>query len=250
MERLFAEKGVAGTSLPQLADAAGLPRTGIYHCIRSKDDLLTTLVEDFALRTARELRQLAASDEGSAVARLRAAVTGMALVFARHPQLFRLRPTSEGAFPGQPAKQYRRARRATLAVIEDLVPQAIKKDSCRLVDHELAAFSLAGVSDWSQPGIRGSAAPAPRVAAGPFDPPVLAGIDDHEAQERRAHSERIEQNLNDLAKKQNSVLQQAMDGDPPMPSPSPPQPLQRPRNPAHRPGRKAGHRDPGDHRRA
>ncbi|WP_329063604.1 hypothetical protein [Amycolatopsis sp. NBC_01480] len=42
----------------------------------------------------------------------------------------------------------------------------------------------------------------------------LAGIDDHEAQERRAHSERIEQNLNDLAKKQNSVLQQAMDGDP------------------------------------
>jgi AcrR family transcriptional regulator len=32
-ERLFAQQGVAGTSLQELADAVGLTRSGIYHYV-------------------------------------------------------------------------------------------------------------------------------------------------------------------------------------------------------------------------
>lgn len=147
-ERLFAQKGVAGTTLQELAEAVGLTRTGIYHYLSGKEDLLEMLVEGFTLRTARDLRRLAASDTGTALDRLREAVTGMALIVAQHPQRFRLLLTSEGAFPEPLAKQYRRARRDTLKALEELMSQAIKEGSCRPVDPELAAFALIGVSNW------------------------------------------------------------------------------------------------------
>lgn len=147
-ERLFAQKGVAGTSLQELAEAVGLTRTSIYHYIRGKDDMLEALVKGFTLHTATDLTRLAESDEGSAIERLREGVTNMALVVARHPQRFRLLLTSEGALPETLAKQHRRARRQTLSALEDLVSQAISEGSCRPVEPELAAFSLVGVSNW------------------------------------------------------------------------------------------------------
>jgi AcrR family transcriptional regulator len=147
-ERLFAQHGVAGTSLQALADAVGLSRTSIYHYVRGKDEMLETLVEGFTRHTARDLRRLASSEAGPAISRLREGVTNMALVVARHPQRFRLLLTSESAFPEPLAKQYRRARRETLAALEDLISQAIKEGSCRPVDQELAAFALLGVSNW------------------------------------------------------------------------------------------------------
>jgi site-specific DNA recombinase len=42
----------------------------------------------------------------------------------------------------------------------------------------------------------------------------LAGVDDHEASEAEAQRQRRRQAMDDLAKKQESVMRQAMDGDP------------------------------------
>ncbi|GLY38815.1 putative recombinase [Amycolatopsis sp. NBRC 101858] len=42
----------------------------------------------------------------------------------------------------------------------------------------------------------------------------LAGVDDHEAAEAEAQRQRLRQAMDDLAKKQESVMRQAMDGDP------------------------------------
>jgi len=126
-ERLFAEKGFAGTSLQELADAVGLTRTGIYHYITGKDALLEELVRGFTVETARELRSLAS---------------------ATSPQRFRLLLNSEGGLTDAVGKQYRKARRDTLASLRTLVSVAIDEGDCRPVDPELAAFALAGVSNW------------------------------------------------------------------------------------------------------
>ena len=147
-ERLFAQHGVAGTSLQALADEVGLSRSSIYHYVRGKDEMLAALVEGFTMHTARDMRRLANSDSRPASHRLREAVTNMALIVARHPQRFRLLLTSESAFPEPLGKQHRRARRETLAALEDLISQSIKEGSCRPVDRELAAFALLGVSNW------------------------------------------------------------------------------------------------------
>lgn len=147
-EQLFARQGVAGTSLQELAEAIGLTRTGIYHYIRGKEELLEILVRGFTLHTAQDMQRLAKPDSRPAIDRLREGVTDMALTVARNPQRFRLLLTSEGALPEPLAEQHLQARRQTLLSLTDLVSQAVKEGSCRPVDAELAAFSLLGVANW------------------------------------------------------------------------------------------------------
>jgi AcrR family transcriptional regulator len=147
-ERLFAQKGVAGTSLQELADAVGLTRTGVYHYVKGKDEMLETLVRGFTVETADDVRRLADSEDGTASERLRSAVTNMAERVALHPQRFRLLLNSEGALSDSLARQYRRARRDTLSALTDLISQSITEGSSRAVDPELAAFSLAGAANW------------------------------------------------------------------------------------------------------
>jgi AcrR family transcriptional regulator len=60
-ERLFAQHGVAGTTLQDLADAVGLTRTGVYHYVKGKDEMLEVLIRGFTVETAEDLRRLAAS---------------------------------------------------------------------------------------------------------------------------------------------------------------------------------------------
>ena len=147
-ERLFAQQGVAGTSLQELADAVGLSRTSIYHYIRNKDEMLEALVHGFTLETAEDMRSLAADRSGPAIERLREAVRRVALKVAEHPRRFRLLLTSETSFSDALAKQHLKARRDTLAGLSDLVVQAIREGACRPVDPEIAAFGLLGAANW------------------------------------------------------------------------------------------------------
>src|SRR5438034_1922047 len=48
--RLFAERGYAGTSLGDLADALGVQKPSLYHHIDSKEDLLWEVARDGAER--------------------------------------------------------------------------------------------------------------------------------------------------------------------------------------------------------
>ncbi|MCU1477563.1 MAG: hypothetical protein JWQ64_2256 [Subtercola sp.] len=147
-ESLFAKQGYAGTSLQELADEVGLSRTGIYHYVAGKEEMLAALVRGFTVETADDIRRLAASTEASAYERLREAVINSAERVAIHPQRFRLLLTSEGAFPEALSAQYLKARRDTLHALTDLVSQSISEGACRPVDPELAAFSLLGTSNW------------------------------------------------------------------------------------------------------
>jgi len=147
-ERLFALKGVAGTSLQELADAIGVTRTGIYHYVSGKEEMLQALVEGFTFQTAQGLEVLANEKGRPAAARLYDGVSQMALRIAKSPQRFRLLLTTEGALPQGLAKQYRSARRRTLLALETLVKQAINEGACRAINPRLASFSLLGSCNW------------------------------------------------------------------------------------------------------
>ncbi len=147
-ETLFARQGVAGTSLQELADAVGLTRTGIYHYISGKEDILEQLVRGFTLEAAESLGELAESTETSAAERLHQAVASMATRVAEHPKRFRLLLTNEDSFPESLARQHRSARRATLEAMCSLIDQCKREGSCRPVDTELTAFALIGTANW------------------------------------------------------------------------------------------------------
>lgn len=147
-EALFATRGFAGTSLGDLAAAVGLTRTGIYHYIRSKDDILAYLVRGFSLDTARELDRLAAATDEPVAARLRTAVRVMATKVATHPRRFRLLLNSEGALPEPLAKQYRQGRRRMVAALGRMLAEGAAAGVCRPVDAGLAAHALLGAVTW------------------------------------------------------------------------------------------------------
>ncbi|MGI6798784.1 TetR/AcrR family transcriptional regulator [Gordonia sihwensis] len=147
-ETLFARQGVAGTSLQELAEAVGLTRTGVYHYVKGKDELLEHLVRGFTLETAERLTELTEEAERPAAERLREAVSSMAKRIAEHPRRFRLLLTSEDSFPELIAKQHRAARRATLDAMVSLIDQAKSEGGVRPIDTRLTAFSLLGVTNW------------------------------------------------------------------------------------------------------
>lgn len=147
-ERLFVQKGVGGTSVNELAQAIGVTRTGLYHYISGKEELLEYLVRGFSMETADQVQEIADNKDENAAARLRECVVAMAIRVAKNPQRFRLLLVCEGAFPDELAKQHRAARRRTFHTLSGLITQAVEEGICRPIDPELGALTLAGVANW------------------------------------------------------------------------------------------------------
>src|ERR1700748_1482449 len=77
--RLFAERGFAGTSLQDIADALGITRPALYYYVKSKDELLAKLAADVAGVCAAQITELAARPDLDAVGKLREIVRLTAL---------------------------------------------------------------------------------------------------------------------------------------------------------------------------
>lgn len=67
--RLFAERGFAGTSLQDVADAMGLTRSALYYYVKNKDELLARLVSEITEVPATALCRHSTSSATSATAR-------------------------------------------------------------------------------------------------------------------------------------------------------------------------------------
>ena len=82
--RLFAERGFAGTSLQDIADALGITRPALYYYVKSKDELLAKLAADVAGGSAAQMTELAARPDLDAVGKLRD-IARLTVVRQAHP---------------------------------------------------------------------------------------------------------------------------------------------------------------------
>lgn len=71
-EQVFCERGVAGTSLADIADAAGLTRGAIYWHFKNKGDLFSALLDRVALPMEEMIRKAADESTADPLASLRA----------------------------------------------------------------------------------------------------------------------------------------------------------------------------------
>jgi AcrR family transcriptional regulator len=146
--RLFAERGFAGTSLKDIADAAGLTRPALYHYFANKEALLARLVSDLTLAPAAELAKLGNLPGKSPVERLRAMAFDTALRHARQPERFRLLVRSDAELPTALARSYRDGRRRILAEFTAVIQQGVTSDELRPVDARTAALGIIGMCTW------------------------------------------------------------------------------------------------------
>jgi AcrR family transcriptional regulator len=145
---LFAERGFAGTSLQDIADATGLTRPALYHYFSSKEDLLSRLVSAATEGPADELRGIRLQEGVSSVERLRAMASSVALLQARYPARFRLLIRSEADLPAGLAETYDSGRRRVLREVTALIEEGVRSSEFRAVDPRTAALGIIGLCNW------------------------------------------------------------------------------------------------------
>ncbi|MCE3550659.1 TetR/AcrR family transcriptional regulator [Pseudonocardia sp. RS11V-5] len=145
--RLFAERGFAGTSLQDIADALGITRPALYYYVKSKDELLAKLVTEVTNGPLDELNALVERDRDP-VQRLRGIVEVIVGRRTTQPARFRLLIRSEAELPAELTAAYDESRRAVLKVIAGVIDDGVRAGRFRPVDARVAALGVLGMCNW------------------------------------------------------------------------------------------------------
>lgn len=145
---LFAERGFAGTNFQDIADAVGLTRPALYHYVKSKDDLLARLLEQFTEDTAAGIDAISSRAGLDSSERLREIVELLARRQGEYATRFRLIIRSEGDLPEPLAVRYADNRRAVLRSLATAIDRGIADGSFRAVDARVAALGILGTVNW------------------------------------------------------------------------------------------------------
>lgn len=146
--RLFAQRGYAGTSFQDIADAVGLTRPALYHYVKSKDDLLAGLVDEITVVAAVDVARIAERTTSSATERLRDIVLLLVQRQGERGELFRLLLRSEAELPEAVARPYAANRRAVLRSVTDVVADGVRSGEFRPVTPSVAALGTLGIVNW------------------------------------------------------------------------------------------------------
>lgn len=146
--RLFAERGFAGTSFQDIADAVGLTRPALYHYVSSKDDLLAKLVAEITEDSAVSIEAIARRTDLDSPARLREITASLARRQGDHAARFRLLIRSEADLPDTVAATHAEGRRAVLRSLATAIERGIADGSFRTVDARVAALGILGQVNW------------------------------------------------------------------------------------------------------
>jgi AcrR family transcriptional regulator len=146
--RLFAERGFAGTSLQDIAEAMGVSRPTIYTYVRNKEELLAALLHDVLDPTVRILEEATADADRSPDERFVDALRRLVVDRCRNTARFRLLDRSEPYLPPELAGQHRDARRRVLALMVELTEGAVTAGALRPLPARTTALSLLGMVNW------------------------------------------------------------------------------------------------------
>jgi AcrR family transcriptional regulator len=146
--RLFAERGFAGTSLQDIAEAMGITRPALYYYVKSKDELLAKLVTEVTNGPLEELTALVAREGLDPVQKLRGIVEVIVGRRTTQPARFRLLIRSEAELPAELTTAYADSRRAVLKVIAGVIDDGARSGRFRPVDARVAALGVLGMCNW------------------------------------------------------------------------------------------------------
>jgi AcrR family transcriptional regulator len=147
--QLFADKGFAGTTLQDIADAMGTSRTALYHYVKNKDDLLAKLVAQVSQELAGQLRAVRSEDGPSPEEQLHAMARAMVAWMASRSVRFRLLILSEQDLPPDLAKAHRKAKKTIRDELAAVIADGVRAGVFRPVDEHVAAYAIVGMCNWT-----------------------------------------------------------------------------------------------------
>jgi AcrR family transcriptional regulator len=146
---LFAERGFAGTSLKDVADAVGLSRPAIYYYFPSKEALLEELVTGVTVSAARIFDELEKRTDLTALERIREAARSLVLWVTERRLHFKMIDRSENELPPAIRSRHLDAKRRVLNGMMRFVEQAIEAGEARSLDGRVTAFAIIGMCNWT-----------------------------------------------------------------------------------------------------
>ena len=146
---VFAEKGFAGTTLQDIADAMGTSRSALYHYVKNKDDLLARLVSEVSQELAATLRTIRRKDGLTPDEQLHQMVEAHVRQMTSRSQRFRLLILSEQDLPEELARTHRDAKRTIRDELAAVITEGVSSGEFRPVDPRIAAFAIVGMCNWT-----------------------------------------------------------------------------------------------------
>lgn len=146
---LFAERGYAGTSLQNIADAVGLSRPALYHYVDSKAGVLEALVEDVTMTAANMLEEIAERKDTDARRKLEEAILGLVRWVLERKTLFQLVDRSEAELPEAIATKHEAGKRRVLKALTSIIEEGVLTGVFAATNERVAALGLIGMCNWS-----------------------------------------------------------------------------------------------------
>ena len=143
--RLFAKKGVEGTSLTDIAKALGMTRGAIYYYFENKEALLDALVAGLAELAVQEIEIWRRTATGSPAERLKSlAELRIRSILTRGIQ-FRILATAENILPPELRRRHVAAMNRVYQEYRSIIRDGILSGDFRMGDEHVMALTLSGV---------------------------------------------------------------------------------------------------------
>jgi AcrR family transcriptional regulator len=145
---LFAERGFAGTTVQDIADALGMSRPALYYYVKSKEVILEQLVENLSINDATALESIRRRRSGDPVEKLREMAHHLATNAGSNPHQTQILAQSKHHLPERIAQLNLDAERSIVQSLIWVLEQGTRRGQFRQVDPRTAALTIVGMCLW------------------------------------------------------------------------------------------------------
>lgn len=146
--RIFCEKGFDKASMGDISAAMGLTKAGIYHHIRSKEELLYEIMSyGMDLFEQKVLDRVMTIEDP--LERLRATLKGHVLLVTRdRPKEITVILHESNALKGRYRDRINARKKRYVKFLEKTFRELVRRGAARRIDPSVAAFALLGMINW------------------------------------------------------------------------------------------------------
>jgi AcrR family transcriptional regulator len=174
---VFAEKGIAGTSLQDVADHLGVSRAAIYYHVRGREHLVRLVIGGYIGLYREWLTDLRGRADLTPEQRLREAMRIITRPFSTHPHLSRIFLRGEMEMPDDVREEQRRSRRVIQHEVELILAEGVRDGSFAGIDPVVTTFAVFGMVNWMHVWFSPDGRLTAEEVADAFTDLVLHGID-------------------------------------------------------------------------
>jgi AcrR family transcriptional regulator len=146
---LFAQRGFAGTTVQDIADALGMSRPALYYYVKSKEVILEQLVENLSINDAKVLESIRRRRSGDPADKLREMAQHLATNASSNPYQTQILAQSKHHLPAKIAEIDREAERSIVLSLIWVLEQGMRRGQFRAIDPRTAALAIVGMCVWT-----------------------------------------------------------------------------------------------------